>query len=81
MAIISYALELGHRGQGGDAVQATLCPETPAKITVISGGRGGGGGDMQPKLHIRANYSIVHTIVISFKCTGDGQHKYYSYQL
>ena len=42
--IISYALELGHRGQGGDAVQATLCPETPARITVISGGRGGGGG-------------------------------------
>ena len=39
--IISYALELGHRGQGGDAVQATLCPETPARITVISGGRGG----------------------------------------
>ena len=31
--IISYALELGHRGQGGDAVQTTLCPvETPARI-------------------------------------------------
>ena len=26
-------LELGHRGQGGDPVQATLCPvQTPAKI-------------------------------------------------
>ena len=31
--IISYALELGHRGQGGDPVQAILCPvETPARI-------------------------------------------------
>ena len=31
--IWTEALVLGHRGQGGDPVQATLCPvETPARI-------------------------------------------------